>query len=70
MFYDKGSFSIKFVSCLAYDLSVSQLVANKKCCTKIVFFSEKKAVGHTTFCIWPTVLIYDDSLVVLDSVTT
>ena len=60
------------MSCLAYDLNISQPMADKKCCTKIVFFSEKKVS-------WPydilcpadklTVLIYDNSLIVLDPVT-
>ena len=55
------------MSCLAYNLNIGWPMADEKC-TKIIFFSEKKAVGHTTFCIWLTVLIYDDSLVVPDPV--
>ena len=55
------------MSHLAYNMNIGWPMANEKC-TKIIF-SVKKAVGHMTFCIWPTVLIYDDSFAVLDPVT-
>ena len=73
IFCDKRSFYIEIVSHLAYNLSIGSPMANEKCRTKIVFFSEKKVVGHTTFLHLAdrlTVLIYDYSLVVLDPVTT
>ena len=54
---------------LAYDLNIGWPMANKKCHTKIIFFSEKKVVCHVTFHIQLTMLNYDDSLVVLDPVT-
>ena len=42
------------MSCLAYDMNISWQTANGKCHTEIIFFPEKRVVGHTTFHFWLT----------------
>ena len=64
----RSHFVLKLLVHLVYDLVVIWPMANQKCHTKIVFFFEKKVVSHMTFGGQLTVLIYDDSLAVLDSI--